>query len=93
MINLINYVTPFLGLIVCFFVIMTHRIDTRCPIRISKLCLWLIVWTVVVFYDYPYDADKSLSIMFVRVFMLLLNILYIIESILYEVTELKAKDK
>ena len=84
MINLISYVVPFIGLIVCLFVVFTRRIDTRCPIRISKMALWLIIWTIVIFYDYPYDAMKAWSIMIVRVAMLVANIMYVVEAILYE---------
>ena len=83
MINLISYIVPFFGLAICLFVMFTKRIDTKCPIRISKICLWVLVWTIVLFYDYPYDALKALSIMLVRVFLLTLNILYIAEAILY----------
>lgn len=83
MINLISYVVPFFGLAICLFVMFTSKIDTKCPIRISKICLWILVWTIVLFYDYPYDALKAFSIMFVRVFLLILNVLYIAEAILY----------
>lgn len=83
MINLISYIVPFFGLIICLVVMFTKRIDTKCPIRISKICLWILVWTIVLFYDYPYDALKAVSIMLVRLFLLTLNILYIAEAILY----------
>ena len=93
MINAISYVVPFIGLIVCLIVVFTHIVDTKCPIRITKMALWLIVWTIVLFYDYPYDALKAWSIMIVRVMMLMLNIMYIIEAALYEPRKLKSSKK
>lgn len=83
MINTISYLTPFLGLIICVIVVLTNSIDTKCPIRISKMCLWLLIWMIVAYHDYPYDALKAFSIMMVRVFMLIVNILYIVESVLF----------
>lgn len=81
MINIISYLVPFFGLAVCLFVVFTRRIDTKCPIRVSKMCLWLIVWTLVLYYDYPYDANKETSDTIARVLLLAINCLYITESI------------
>lgn len=93
MINVISYVAPFLGLSVCLFVVFTHHIDTKCPIRITKLALWLIIWTIVLFYDYPYDALKAWSIMIVRVLMLIVNIMYVVEAALYAPRRRKSQVK
>ena len=83
MINIISYLMPFFGLIVCLFVVFTRKIDTKCPIRVSKMCLWLLVWMLVAYYDYPYDAIKETSDTTARVLLLVINCLYIAESILY----------
>lgn len=83
MINVISYLMPFLGLIVCFIVVSTRKIDTKCPIRVTKMCLWLVVWMLVAYYDYPYDAIKETSDTTARVLLLVINCLYIAESILY----------
>lgn len=83
MINVISYLMPFFGLIVCLFVVFTRKIDTKCPIRVSKMCLWLLVWMLVAYYDYPYDAVKETSDTTARVLLLVINCLYIAESILY----------
>lgn len=81
MINLISYLVPFFGLIVCLFVVFTRKIDTKCSIRVSKMCLWMTIWTIVLFYDYPYDALKAVPIMVVRLCMLMVNILYVVEAL------------
>ena len=81
MINLISYLVPFFGLAICLVAVFTRKIDTRCPIRVSKICLWMTIWTIVLFYDYPYDALKAVSIMVVRLCMLMVNILYVIEAL------------
>lgn len=81
MINLISYLVPFFGLAICLVAVFTRKIDTRCPIRVSKMCLWMTIWTIVLFYDYPYDALKAVSIMVVRLCMLMVNILYVIEAL------------
>lgn len=81
MINIISYLVPFFGLIVCLVAVFTRKIDTRCPIRVSKMCLWMTIWTIVLFYDYPYDALKAVSIMIVRLCMLMVNILYVVEAL------------
>lgn len=81
MINIISYLMPFFGLIVCLFVVFTRKIDTKCPIRVSKMCLWLLVWTLIAYYDYPYDAVKETADTTARVLLLAINCLYIAESI------------
>lgn len=83
MITTINYWVPFLGLIICLFVILTRSIDTRCPIRATKIVLWIIIWTIIIYYDYPWQVDKQLSITIVRCLMLTVNILYIVEAVLF----------
>lgn len=89
MINVISYLMPFLGLIVCLIVVSTRKIDTKCPIRVTKMCLWLVVWTLVAYYDYPYDAIKETSDTTARVLLLVINCLYIAESILYRHKRIK----
>ena len=89
MINIISYLMPFFGLIVCLFVVFTRKIDTKCPIRVSKMCLWLLVWMLVAYYDYPYDAVKETADTIARVLLLAINCLYIAESILYRHKRIK----
>lgn len=89
MINVISYLMPFFGLIVCLFVVFTRKIDTKCPIRVSKMCIWLIVWMLVAYYDYPYDEAKATSDTIARVLLLVINCLYITESILYRHKRIK----
>lgn len=84
MINLISYLVPFFGLFICVIVVVSHNIDTKCPIRICKMCLWMTIWMMVAYHDYPYDATKAIPIMIVRLLMLVVNVLYIAESMLYE---------
>lgn len=83
MINVISYLMPFFGLIVCLIVVFTRKIDTKCPIRVTKMCLWLLFWTLIAYYDYPYDAVKAQSDTTARVALFIINCLYIAESILY----------
>lgn len=89
MINIISYLMPFFGLIVCLFVVFTRKIDTKCPIRVSKMCLWLLVWMLVAYYDYPYDAVKETADTIARVLLLAINCLYIAESMLYRHRRIK----
>ncbi len=89
MINIISYLMPFFGLIVCLFVVFTRKIDTKCPIRVSKMCLWLLVWMLVAYYDYPYDAVKETADTIARVLLLTINCLYIAESMLYRHKRIK----
>lgn len=89
MINVISYLMPFLGLIVCFIVVSTRKIDTKCPIRVTKMVLWLVVWMLIAYYDYPYDAIKETSDTTARVLLLVINCLYIAESILYRRKRIK----
>lgn len=89
MINIISYLMPFFGLIVCLFVVFTRKIDTKCPIRVSKMCLWLLVWTLIAYYDYPYDAVKETADTIARVLLLAINCLYIAESIRYRHKRIK----
>ena len=89
MINIISYLMPFFGLIVCLFVVFTRKIDTKCPIRGSKMCLWLLVWMLVAYYEYPYDAVKETSDTIARVLLLAINCLYIAESMLYRHKRIK----
>ena len=89
MINIISYLMPFLGLIVCFIVMSTRKIDTKCPIRVSKMCLWLLVWMLIAYYDYPYDAVKETADTIARVLLLAINCLYIAESIRYRHKRIK----
>lgn len=83
MITTVNYLVPFLGLLICLFVIFTHSIDTKCPIRATKIVLWIIVWTIIIYHDYPWEIDKLLSITIVRCLMLMVNILYIVEGVIF----------
>ena len=83
MITTVNYLVPFLGLLICLFVIFTRSIDTKCPIRATKIVLWIIIWTIIIYYDYPWEADKVLSITIVRCLMLMVNILYIVEGVIF----------
>ena len=80
MITLINYWAPFFGLILCLVAIFNKRINTKTDLRIIVVVMWLIVWMTVIYYDYPYEIDKVLSITFVRVVMLIINALYILEA-------------
>lgn len=89
MINIISYLMPFFGLIVCLFVVFTRKIDTKCPIRVSKMCLWLLVWMLIAYYDYPYDAVKETADTIARVLLLAINCLYIAESIRYRHKRIK----
>ena len=89
MINIISYLMPFFGLIVCLFVVFTRKIDTKCPIRVSKMCLWLLVWMLIAYYDYPYDAVKETADTIARVLLLAINCLYIAESMLYRHKRIK----
>ncbi len=81
MINLISYLVPFFGLTIGLVAVFARKIDTKCSIRVSKMCLWMTIWTIVLFYDYPYDALKAVSIMVVRLCMLMVNILYVVEAL------------
>ena len=83
MINVISYLMPFFGLIVCLIVVFTRKIDTKCPIRVTKMCLWLVIWMLIAYYDYPYDATKAASDTTARVLLFTINCLYIAESILH----------
>lgn len=83
MIDVISYLMPFFGLVVCLVVVFTRKIDTRCPIRVTKMVLWLLTWMLVAYYDYPYDAVKATSDTAARVLLLVINCLYIAESIMY----------
>ena len=83
MINIVSYLMPFFGLIVCLFVVFTRKIDTKCAIRVTKMVLWLVVWMLIAYYDYPYDAVKETSDTTARVLLLVINCLYIAESIPY----------
>lgn len=83
MINTINYALPILGLGICLFVIFTHRIDTRCPIRIAKMCLWISVWALIFYYDHPRPHEPALTIMIARLLLIAINALYIIEACIY----------
>ncbi len=83
MITLINHLVPFFGLILCLIAVFNKRINTKSDLRIVVIVMWLIVWMTVIYYDYPYEIDKVLSITFVRVVMLFINALYIIESAIY----------
>ena len=83
MINVISYLMPFFGLIVCLIVVFTRKIDTKCPIRVTKMCLWLVIWMLIAYYDYPYDATKAVSDTTARVLLFTINCLYIAESILH----------
>lgn len=89
MINIISYLMPFFGLVVCLVVVFTRKIDTKCPIRVTKMVLWLVVWMLVAYYDYPYDAIKETSDTTARVLLLIINCLYIAESILYRHKRIK----
>ncbi|MGP5174384.1 hypothetical protein [Psychrobacter immobilis] len=89
MINVISYLMPFFGLVVCLVVVFTRKIDTKCPIRVTKMVLWLVVWMLVAYYDYPYDAIKETSDTTARVLLLIINCLYIAESILYRHKRIK----
>ena len=89
MINIISYLMPFFGLIVCLFVVFTRKINTKCPIRVSKMCLWLLVWMLIAYYDYPYDAVKETADTIARVLLLAINCLYIAESIRYRHKRIK----
>lgn len=89
MINIISYLMPFFGLIVCLFVVFTRKIDTKCPIRVSKMCLWLLVWMLIAYYDYPYDAVKETADTIARVLLLAINCLYIAESMPYRHKRIK----
>lgn len=83
MITTVNYLVPFLGLLICLFVIFTHSIDTKCPIRATKIVIWIIIWTIIIYHDYPWEIDKLLSITIVRCLMLMVNILYIVEGVIF----------
>ena len=63
--------------------IFSISINTKSDLRVMVVVMWIIVWTVVIYYDYPYEIDKVLSITFVRVLMLIINIFYVIESAIY----------
>ena len=89
MINVISYLMPFFGLVVCLVVVFTRKIDTKCPIRVTKMVLWLVVWMLIAYYDYPYDAVKETSDTTARVLLLIINCLYIAESILYRHKRIK----
>ena len=39
MINVISYIIPFLGLIICLVTIFTRKIDTKCSIMVVRLCM------------------------------------------------------
>ena len=83
MITLINYWVPFFGLILCLVALFNKRVNTKTDLRIVVVVMWLIVWMTVIYYDYPYEVDKVLSITFVRVMMLIVNALYILEAANY----------
>lgn len=91
MISVISYLVPGLGLIVCLLVVFTRRINTKCPIRVSKMCMWLIVWMLVMHHDYPYDAVNELFDMAFRMSLLIINCLYIAESMLERHKRIKQK--
>ena len=80
MITLINYWAPFFGLLLCLAAMFSKRINTNSDLRVVVVVMWLIVWMTVIYYDYPYEIDKVLSITFVRVVMLIINALYILEA-------------
>lgn len=91
MINVIGYLIPWFCLIVCLIVVFTRRIDTKCPIRVSKMCIWLIIWMLVAHHDYPYDVTSGLFETVFRVLLFVINCLYIAESILERHKRIKHK--
>ncbi len=82
MISIVGYLAPFFGLMACLIVVFTRKIDTKCPIRASKVCMWLTVWTLALHYDYPYDLVNEMFDTAFRLLLLAINCLYIAESIL-----------
>lgn len=91
MISVLSYLVPALGLIVCLIVVFTRRINTKCPIRVSKMCMWLIVWMLVLHHDYPYDTVNELFDLAFRVVLLIINLLYIAESLFERHKRIKQK--
>jgi hydrogenase-4 membrane subunit HyfE len=84
-ISVINYAIPYLAVIMSLYVLLTRKIDTSCNIRAAKICLWVIIWVLLMWSDYEKSFAPVASITVARMIALAINILDIKEVIKYRV--------
>ena len=77
MIDTVNYMLPMLGLLLCFIVVMTRKVNTRGAICIAKLNLYAFGWLLLLWADWGTGHEPVFTTVAFRLIMLINNLLYI----------------
>jgi hypothetical protein len=77
MINTVNYMLPIFGLLSCFYVMLTRKINTKDPIRIAKLNLYTVGWVFLLWADWVNGFTPVFATVVFRLIIFTINLLYI----------------
>lgn len=77
MIDAVNYALPVLGLLTCFIVMLTRRVNTQGAICIAKLNLYAFGWLLLLWADWGTSHAPVFATVLFRLIMLINNLLYI----------------
>lgn len=77
MTDLVNYILPILGLLLCFVVMMIRKVNTRGAICIAKLNLYAVGWLILLWADWGTSHTPVFATVLFRLIMLINNLLYI----------------
>lgn len=75
MTDLINYLLPVLGLLLSVIVVFTRKINTKSPVCIARMCLWMVLWMFWLWADWGSDFEPNFLTVMARFTALLLNLL------------------
>ena len=75
MIGIVNYSLPILGLLMCVWVILTRKINTRAAVCAAKLNLWIIIWIMLLWADWGSDFTFSFTSVVARTIAFSINVL------------------
>ena len=75
MISFINYLLPILGLMMCIYVMLTRKINTRAAVCAAKLNLWVVLWLMLLWADWGSDFIFSVTTIIARTVAFSINVL------------------
>ena len=71
----INYSLPMLGLLLSVVVVFMRKINTKNPICIARMCLWMVLWLFWLWADWGSSFEPNFLSVMARFTALLLNLL------------------
>lgn len=75
----VTYAIPFIGIVLCFFLLLNNKICTKRKAVSTAISLFLMMWLLLTWADWGSNNSPSYQILWVRLIMLVIAVLVVFE--------------